>query len=113
MLAVMLSSALVTEIIGIHALSAPSSPARSCPSVADFARCCAIGSRAFSSVFLLPLFFAYTGLRTRIGLFLDDVGSWAICLVIILVANAGELGSTVSPHVLPASRGATRRHLAR
>ena len=45
-------------------------------------------------MFLLPLFFAYTGLRTQIGL-LDDVSSWAICLAIIVVATTGKLGGTV------------------
>ncbi len=49
---------------------------------------------SMSSVFLLPLFFAYTGLRTQIGL-LDSVASWAICLAIIVVATTGKLGGTV------------------
>jgi len=46
-----------------------------------------------SSVFLLPLFFVYTGLRTEVGL-LRDMASWATCLGIIAVATAGKLGGT-------------------
>ena len=49
---------------------------------------------SISSVFLLPLFFAYTGLRTQIGL-LDDVASWMVCLAIIVVATIGKFGGTV------------------
>jgi Kef-type K+ transport system membrane component KefB len=47
----------------------------------------------FSAVFLLPLFFAFSGLRTQIGL-LNDVTSWLICGGIIIVATAGKLGGS-------------------
>jgi Kef-type K+ transport system membrane component KefB len=46
---------------------------------------------AVGAVFLLPLFFAFTGLRTQVGL-LDDTASWLLCLGIIAVAVAGKLG---------------------
>jgi Kef-type K+ transport system membrane component KefB len=46
-----------------------------------------------SSVLLLPVFFAFTGLRTEIGL-LHDRGDWLICLLIIVVATAGKLGGS-------------------
>jgi Kef-type K+ transport system membrane component KefB len=39
---------------------------------------------------LLPLFFAYTGLRTSVGL-LDSPGAWLLCGVIILVAVGSKL----------------------
>ena len=45
----------------------------------------------FSSVLLMPLFFAFTGLRTQIGL-LDDAQGWLLCLLIIAVATLGKLG---------------------
>ncbi len=44
-------------------------------------------------VLLLPVFFAYTGLRTQFGL-LDTATDWATCLGIIVVATAGKLGGT-------------------
>ncbi|MGH8021694.1 MAG: cation:proton antiporter, partial [Opitutaceae bacterium] len=47
----------------------------------------------FSSVLLLPLFFAYTGLRVRIDL-IGDVGGWFLCLLIIAVATLGKLGGS-------------------
>jgi len=45
---------------------------------------------ALSSVFLLPIFFAFTGLRTQIGL-LNDAWSWIVCGAIILTAIVGKL----------------------
>ena len=47
-----------------------------------------------SAGFLLPLFFAFTGLRTQIGL-LDDWLSWLVCLAVIGVAIAGKLGGSM------------------
>ncbi len=48
----------------------------------------------FSSVFLLPLFFAFTGLRTQVGL-LNDWQSWMICGGVIGVATLGKLGGSM------------------
>jgi len=48
----------------------------------------------FSSTFLVPLFFAFTGLRTQIGL-LDDAESWMYCAAIIFIASLGKLGSSM------------------
>jgi len=47
-------------------------------------------------IVLLPLFFAYTGLRTNIGL-LDRPILWSLTLILILVAIAGKfIGATVA-----------------
>src|SRR5262249_51328847 len=43
---------------------------------------------------LLPAFFAYTGVRTHIGL-VSGLEDWLICAAIILVATAGKLGGTL------------------
>ena len=48
----------------------------------------------FSSAVLLPLFFAFTGLRTQINL-LNDWQSWMIGAGIITVAIAGKLGGSM------------------
>jgi Kef-type K+ transport system membrane component KefB len=93
-LAVMLASALVTEIIGIHALFGAFVAGTIMPLGGTFRTVLRDRLESFSSVLLLPLFFVYTGLRTQIGL-LDDVASWAICLAIIVVATVGKLGGTV------------------
>ena len=48
----------------------------------------------FSMVFLLPLFFAFSGLRTQLGL-LNDLSSWLVCAGIIGVAMLGKLGGSM------------------
>jgi Kef-type K+ transport system membrane component KefB len=93
-LVVMLSSALVTEIIGIHALFGAFLAGAIMPVGGTFRAVLRDRVESVSSVLLLPLFFAYTGLRTQVGL-LDNVWSWAICLAIIVVATTGKLGGTV------------------
>jgi Kef-type K+ transport system membrane component KefB len=45
-------------------------------------------------VFLLPVFFAFTGLRTELGL-LTDLNSWMMCGVIIVIATVGKLGGSL------------------
>jgi Kef-type K+ transport system membrane component KefB len=92
-LTVLLGSALATEIIGIHALFGAFVAGAIMPTGGVFRRVLRERLESVSSVFLLPLFFAYTGLRTQIGL-LDSFSSWATCLTIILVATGGKLGGT-------------------
>src|SRR5207244_3725239 len=47
-------------------------------------------------VFLLPLFFAFSGLRTHVGL-LDSASTWGMCGLVIGVACLGKFGgSTVA-----------------
>ncbi len=43
----------------------------------------------------LPVFFAFTGLRTEIGL-LVGVTDWLLCAAIVLVASAGKFGGTIA-----------------
>jgi Kef-type K+ transport system membrane component KefB len=90
-LVVLLASALTTELIGIHALFGAFLAGVVMPRQPRFREYLAERLEEFSSVFLLPLFFAFTGLRTKIGL-LNDTRSWLICGLIILVATAGKLG---------------------
>ena len=40
---------------------------------------------------LLPAFFAFTGLRTQIGL-IQGAGDWLVCLGITVVATVGKVG---------------------
>lgn len=46
---------------------------------------------SFVSVFFLPIFFTYTGLRTSIGS-LDTAGAWGLCLATIALATLGKWG---------------------
>lgn len=91
-LAILIGS-LASEAIGLHALFgafvagiAFSSNPRLCRLVEE-------RIEPFASVLLLPLFFASTGLRTRIDLLSGQ--EWTLCLGITLVATLGKLGGTV------------------
>ncbi|MGQ0444081.1 MAG: cation:proton antiporter domain-containing protein, partial [Beijerinckiaceae bacterium] len=88
------TSALATEIIGIHALFGAFLAGAIMPTEAKFREFLTIRLENFSSTFLVPLFFAFTGLRTQIGL-LDDAESWMYCAAIIFIATLGKLGSSM------------------
>ena len=93
-LLLILTSALATELIGIHALFGAFVAGVVMPQKTEFREYLIVRLENFSSLFLLPLFFAYSGLRTQVGL-LNDPTSWLICLVLIGVATLGKLGGTM------------------
>lgn len=86
----LLAAALATELIGIHALFGAFAAGAVMPPSPELRHQLRDRLSTISSVFLLPVFFAFTGLRTEIGL-LNDVTSWMICAGIILVATVGKL----------------------
>lgn len=88
-----LASSLCTEAMGIHALFGAFLAGAIVPDKAGFREKLSLRIENFSTVLLLPLFFAFTGLRTQVGL-LNDFGGWMMCLVIILVATTGKLGGS-------------------
>jgi Kef-type K+ transport system membrane component KefB len=90
---VVLASALTTEVIGIHALFGAFLAGTVMPDVEGFRERIRARVERFSSVLLLPLFFAFTGLRTEIGL-LQGTEGWLLCLLIIAIATAGKLGAS-------------------
>jgi Kef-type K+ transport system membrane component KefB len=92
-LAVMLTAALATEVIGIHALFGAFVAGTIMPLGGTFRAVLRERFDSLTSVLLLPIFFAYTGLRTHLGL-LDDLASWTTCLAIVAVATTGKLGGT-------------------
>jgi Kef-type K+ transport system membrane component KefB len=92
-LAFMFASALFTEVIGIHALFGAFLAGVVMPSGGRLRGLLRERLETFSSVFLLPLFFAFTGLRTQVGL-LDDWQGWLVCAGVIAVAVAGKLGGS-------------------
>jgi Kef-type K+ transport system membrane component KefB len=87
-------SALLTEIMGIHALFGAFLAGAIMPHSKEFREGLTLQLENFSSVFLLPLFFAFSGLRTHLGL-LDDLTGWLACAGIIAVAMAGKLGGSM------------------
>jgi Kef-type K+ transport system membrane component KefB len=90
----MAGSALITEILGIHALFGAFLAGAIMPRDEGLRRNLVVRLENFTSVLLLPLFFAYSGLRTHIGQ-LNDAKSWLICLGIVAVATVGKLGSSM------------------
>jgi Kef-type K+ transport system membrane component KefB len=90
---VVFGAALTTEIIGIHALFGAFFAGAILPADEDMRRGLRERLESFSAVFLLPLFFAFTGLRTQIGL-LNDGWAWFTCLAIIALATIGKLGGS-------------------
>jgi Kef-type K+ transport system membrane component KefB len=89
----MLVSALATDLIGIHALFGAFLAGAVMPRTGRLRQNLTVRIEDFSTLFLLPLFFVSTGLRTSLNL-LNDAQSWLICLGIIAVAIAGKLGGT-------------------
>jgi Kef-type K+ transport system membrane component KefB len=88
------AAALTTEVIGIHALFGAFLAGVCMPPEYGLRHFLRERLETFSSVFLLPLFFAFTGLRIHVGL-LNDWQSWLVCLGIVALAITGKLGGTL------------------
>ncbi|MEY4916143.1 MAG: hypothetical protein RL616_56 [Verrucomicrobiota bacterium] len=93
-LVLLFASALATDMMGIHALFGSFLAGLIMPSRGDLREFLRLRLEHFSAVFLLPLFFAFTGLRTQVGL-LNDTTGWMICAVLVLIATVGKLGGTM------------------
>ena len=92
-LVLMLLSALATDLIGIHALFGAFLAGAVIPRADEVHRHLTVRIEDFSTQFLLPLFFVFTGLRTSLAL-LDDARSWLVCAAIVALATLGKLGGT-------------------
>lgn len=90
---VLLVCAYIAETIGIHALFGAFLAGAIMPKSLKFKELLAGKTEDISVLVLLPIFFAFTGLRTQIGL-LNDVHLWTTCGVIILVAVFGKFGGS-------------------
>ena len=90
---VLLLAALCTELIGIHALFGSFLAGTIMPQTHGFRHKLGLRIENFSSVLLLPIFFAFTGLRTQVGL-LSGWQDWSVCLAIIGIATLGKLGAS-------------------
>jgi K+:H+ antiporter len=91
---VLFLSALTTEVIGIHALFGAFLAGVSMPAQTGFRKSLASRIEDVCVIILLPLFFAFTGLKTQIGLLNDGV-TWLVCGLIILVAVSGKFGGSL------------------
>lgn len=90
---VMFGSAYITEAIGIHALFGAFLAGAIMPPALSFRKVMINKLEDVSLVLLLPLFFVFTGLRTRIGL-LNEGDLWLICGAVVGVAVLGKVGGS-------------------
>jgi Kef-type K+ transport system membrane component KefB len=88
-------SALTTELLGIHLLFGAFLAGVVMPKNQAFAHSLREKFESVTVALLLPLYFAFTGLRTRIGL-VRGPEMWAWCAAIIVVAIAGKLGGSMT-----------------
>jgi Kef-type K+ transport system membrane component KefB len=87
----LLLSALTTEWIGIHAVFGAFLLGVVIPHDSPVARSLIQGLEQVVTVLLLPAFFAYTGMRTEIGL-VSGAEEWLICGAVVAVASLGKIG---------------------
>ena len=90
----LLVSASATELIGIHAVFGAFALGAVIPHDSGMARELTDRLEDIVIVLLLPAFFAYTGLRTQIGL-VSGYEQWMMCALIVVVASAGKFGGSV------------------
>lgn len=86
-----LLSALTTEWIGVHAIFGAFLFGAAIPHDSGVARALTAKLEDLVTILLLPAFFAFTGMRTEIGL-VSGATEWLMCALIIVVATAGKFG---------------------
>lgn len=93
-LLLLIVSSCVTEVIGIHALFGAFLFGTILPKEGGLAETMADRVETVAVVLLLPLFFAYSGLRTEIGL-VHHPREWLVAGGLILLATLGKFGGCV------------------
>jgi Kef-type K+ transport system membrane component KefB len=94
MIVAALASAWITERLGVHALFGAFLVGAVAPKHEGFVHALAERFEDLMVVLLLPLFFAFTGLRTEISL-IDGASGWLVCALVISVAVVGKIGGSV------------------
>src|SRR5437588_722554 len=89
----LLASALGTDFIGIHAVFGAFALGAIIPHDSGLARELTDRLEDLVVVLLLPAFFAFTGMRTQIGL-VSGAHQWLVCGFIILTACVGKFGGS-------------------
>ncbi len=94
-LILLLMSALTTEVIGVHAIFGAFLAGLVIP--CDSTVAVVLKRRLGRPVMmlLLPAFFAFTGLRTQIGL-VSGLYEWSACALIVVTATVGKFGGAVA-----------------
>jgi Kef-type K+ transport system membrane component KefB len=91
----LLLSALATEWIGIHAVFGAFLLGAIIPHDSPLAEQLGKHIENVVVVLFLPAFFAFTGMRTQIGL-VSGWQDWLVCCLIILVATVGKFGGVLA-----------------
>jgi Kef-type K+ transport system membrane component KefB len=91
----LLVSALITEAIGVHAIFGAFVLGATVPHDSRIARQLREQLEGVVVVLLLPAFFAFTGLRTQVGL-VHGAAGWLLCGGIVLVASLGKFGGSAA-----------------
>jgi Kef-type K+ transport system membrane component KefB len=94
MVLLVLASALFTEYLGIHLLFGAFLMGAIMPKEPHFVRYVLDRFEIITVTMLLPLFFAFTGLRTNIGL-VKGPQMWMYLGLIVAVATLGKLGGSM------------------
>lgn len=89
----LLMSAIVTSYLGVYAIIGGFIFGLSFHKNRDFVHAWNATIGRFVNIFFLPLFFAYTGLKTNISL-LSDPSDIMLCITICLLAFVGKFGGT-------------------
>ncbi len=93
LVALVLFGAVVTEWLGLHLLFGAFLVGAMLPKTDAFVKAITDRFELVATTLLLPIFFAYTGLRTEIGLVVG-LQMWIYCGIILLVAIGGKLLGT-------------------
>ena len=89
----LLLSSLATEWIGIHAIFGAFVMGVIIPADSRLARELSNKLEDIVVILLLPAFFAYTGMRTQIGL-VSGATQWLLCGLIVVTASVGKFGGS-------------------
>jgi Kef-type K+ transport system membrane component KefB len=105
---VLFGCAIVTDLIGVFAVFGAFVLGAVLSGEEEFRR--AVGRRLgdFVTAYLLPVYFAYTGLRTDVG----NLGSWDLWLLCALVVAAGVVGKVGGCGLAAWLSGSSRREAA-
>jgi len=87
----LLLSASITQWIGIHAIFGAFLFGTIIPHESVLSSTLVARLKGPVTIFLLPAFFAFAGMRTRVDL-LSSQSDWLICGLIVVVASAGKIG---------------------
>lgn len=91
LMAVILGAAVVTNLIGIFAIFGAFLLGAALSGNADFRAAVQRQLQGFVTIFFMPIFFTFTGLRTDIGA-LHTPAHWLLCGAVLLAAVVGKLG---------------------